>query len=82
MKFQKQSQESKGAAIAGCALPDLALSSTQWVAQIGLQFPDALLGDSVPVYRALKSRLEECELYILADTTYGRCVSLLRAEES
>lgn len=43
-----------------------------WI-QIGLQFPDALLGDSVPVYRALRERLpQECELYVLADTTYGR----------
>ena len=40
---------------------------------IALQFPDELLKDAVPVYQALRRRLSaERELYILADTTYGR----------
>ncbi|KAI0028210.1 putative diphthamide synthesis protein-domain-containing protein [Vararia minispora EC-137] len=39
-----------------------------------LQFPDELLPDSVPIYRALKRRLEtDRELYVLADTSYGSC---------
>lgn len=40
---------------------------------IALQFPDELLSDSVPVFQALKTRLGDGhELYILADTTFGR----------
>lgn len=43
------------------------------VPQIALQFPDELLHDSVAVFRALRNRLSlEKELYLLADTTYGR----------
>lgn len=43
------------------------------VYQIGLQFPDELLHDATPVFRAIRNRLGlEKELYILADTTYGR----------
>ncbi|KZP23593.1 diphthamide biosynthesis protein [Athelia psychrophila] len=38
-----------------------------------LQFPDELLHDSVPIYRALKAEIGDRELYILADTTYGSC---------
>ncbi|KZT04025.1 diphthamide biosynthesis protein [Laetiporus sulphureus 93-53] len=42
--------------------------------RIALQFPDELLRDSVPIFRALKSRLgDEKELYVLADTSYGSC---------
>lgn len=41
--------------------------------QIALQFPDELLHDAVPVFRAIRDRLpQEKELYVLADTTYGR----------
>ena len=41
--------------------------------QIALQFPDELLHDSVPIFRAIKRRLDEGrELYVLADTSYGR----------
>lgn len=41
--------------------------------QVALQFPDELLHDSVPIYRALKTRIgEESDLYVLADTSYGR----------
>ena len=41
--------------------------------QIALQFPDELLHDSVPVFRLIRERLPaHKELYILADTTYGR----------
>jgi hypothetical protein len=40
---------------------------------IALQFPDELLKDSVRVYQALRRRLApEREIYVLADTTYGR----------
>ncbi|KAH9942803.1 putative diphthamide synthesis protein-domain-containing protein [Amylocystis lapponica] len=42
--------------------------------RIALQFPDELLHDSVPIFRALKSRLGPGrELYVLADTSYGSC---------
>ncbi|EPQ53261.1 diphthamide biosynthesis protein [Gloeophyllum trabeum ATCC 11539] len=51
--------------------------------RIALQFPDELLHDSVPIYRHLKSDLEAAagseaapELYVLADTSYGRFDSL------
>ena len=41
--------------------------------QIALQFPDELLRDSVPIFKALRSKLgEEILLYTLADTSYGR----------
>lgn len=41
--------------------------------QIALQFPDELLPHSVPIFKTLKSRLaSDRELYVLADTTYGR----------
>lgn len=40
---------------------------------VALQFPDELLPDSVQIFKALKSRLDDSrELYILADTTFGR----------
>lgn len=43
--------------------------------QVALQFPDELLRDSVPVFKALRSKLEEeIHLYTLADTSYGRSV--------
>ncbi|TEB24956.1 diphthamide biosynthesis protein [Coprinellus micaceus] len=42
--------------------------------RIALQFPDELLGDSVPVFRALKGRIGPGrEIYVLADTSYGSC---------
>lgn len=42
--------------------------------RIALQFPDELLHDSVPIYRALKARIGEGQdLYVLADTSYGSC---------
>ncbi len=40
--------------------------------QIALQFPDELLHDSVPIYRHLKAMVGHRELYVLADTSYGR----------
>lgn len=47
--------------------------------QIALQFPDELLHDSVPVYKALRQILgPEINLYVLADTSYGRQVSGLQ----
>jgi diphthamide biosynthesis protein 2 len=45
--------------------------------QIALQFPDELLCHSVPIYRRLKSKIGPArDLYVLADTSYGRQVSL------
>lgn len=42
--------------------------------RIALQFPDELLHDSVPIYRALKARIKDGQnLYVLADTSYGSC---------
>ncbi|KAI0370673.1 diphthamide biosynthesis protein [Pilatotrama ljubarskyi] len=42
--------------------------------RIALQFPDELLPHSVPIFRALKSRIAASrELYVLADTSYGSC---------
>ncbi|KAL5524260.1 DPH2 [Sanghuangporus sanghuang] len=42
--------------------------------RIALQFPDELLHDSVPVYRALQESLgPQREAYVLADTSYGSC---------
>lgn len=44
-----------------------------FIFQIALQFPDEMLHDSVPIFRALKSGLSsDRELYVLADTSYGR----------
>ncbi|TFK35797.1 hypothetical protein BDQ12DRAFT_725587 [Crucibulum laeve] len=41
--------------------------------RIALQFPDELLHDSVPIFRRLRSRIGlGRELYVLADTSYGR----------
>jgi diphthamide biosynthesis protein 2 len=38
-----------------------------------LQFPDELLHDSVPVYKRLMSLIgRDREIYVLADTSYGR----------
>lgn len=52
-----------------CLLPMLTASL-----KICLQFPDQLLHDSVPVFKALRARLQDSvELYVMADTTYGRC---------
>ncbi|PWN50801.1 diphthamide biosynthesis protein [Violaceomyces palustris] len=48
--------------------------------RVALQFPDEALVDSVPVYWALKRTIrslsrevQEVNLYILADTSYGNC---------
>ncbi|TFK25842.1 diphthamide biosynthesis protein [Coprinopsis marcescibilis] len=42
--------------------------------RIALQFPDELLGDSVPIYRRLKAQIGGGrEVYVLADTSYGSC---------
>ncbi|KAG8802380.1 Diphthamide biosynthesis protein 2, partial [Serendipita sp. 399] len=46
--------------------------------RIALQFPDEMLRDSVAVYLALGSRLKatsyfDCNLFVLADTSYGSC---------
>ncbi|KAG9123716.1 Diphthamide biosynthesis protein 2 [Ceratobasidium sp. 392] len=42
--------------------------------QIALQFPDELLGVSVPIYNRLKQLLGHGrDAYVLADTTYGSC---------
>ncbi|KAF8887022.1 hypothetical protein CPB84DRAFT_1684756 [Gymnopilus junonius] len=53
--------------------------------RIALQFPDELLHDSVPIHHRLKRRISELdsesgsatsrELYVLADTSYGRYVN-------
>jgi diphthamide biosynthesis protein 2 len=44
--------------------------------RVALQFPDELLHDSVPIYRRLKSGIGiGRELYVLADTSYGRHVA-------
>ncbi|KAH0582503.1 hypothetical protein H2248_010446 [Termitomyces sp. 'cryptogamus'] len=41
--------------------------------RIALQFPDEILHVSVPIYRRLKANIGEGrELYVLADTSYGR----------
>ena len=48
--------------------------------QVGLQFPDELLRDSVGVYRGLRSGLPaEIELFVLADTTHGSYVACVCA---
>lgn len=45
--------------------------------RVGLQFPDELLHDSTRVFFALRERLDEdVQLYVLADTTYGRCAGV------
>ncbi|KIP03700.1 hypothetical protein PHLGIDRAFT_25997 [Phlebiopsis gigantea 11061_1 CR5-6] len=42
--------------------------------RITLQFPDELLGASVPIYRSLKSKAGVGhDFYVLADTSYGSC---------
>ncbi|KAG6860061.1 hypothetical protein C0991_012291 [Blastosporella zonata] len=46
--------------------------------RIALQFPDELLHVSVPIYRRLKAKIGEGrELYVLADTSYGRQASTI-----
>ena len=41
--------------------------------QVALQFPDELLHDAVPVYRLLKRSVGQGrDLYVLADTSYGK----------
>jgi diphthamide biosynthesis protein 2 len=46
---------------------------TMHCSQIALQFPDELLHDSVPIYHRLKRAIgADRELYVLADTSYGR----------
>ncbi|KAJ3560062.1 hypothetical protein NP233_g11082 [Leucocoprinus birnbaumii] len=49
--------------------------------RIALQFPDELLHDSVPIYRRLKSKLDPGrDLYVLADTSYGRHANLSKTQ--
>lgn len=51
--------------------------------KIALQFPDELLHDSVPIYRRLKPLVGiGRELYVLADTSYGRHALFLSGNES
>ena len=46
--------------------------------QVALQFPDELLCDSVPIYHSLKRAVgTNTELYVLADTSYGRYSGLV-----
>ncbi|KAJ3967602.1 hypothetical protein EV361DRAFT_807008 [Lentinula raphanica] len=41
--------------------------------RVALQFPDELLHDSVQIFRELKRKIgSDRELYVLADTSYGR----------
>jgi len=41
--------------------------------KVALQFPDELLQDSVPIHHSLKRAIgADRELYVLADTSYGR----------
>lgn len=44
-----------------------------WRLSATLQFPDELLHDSVRIYRSLKNKVGNKDLYILADTSYGSC---------
>ncbi|KAJ3519511.1 hypothetical protein NM688_g9292 [Phlebia brevispora] len=47
--------------------------------RIALQFPDELLHDSVPIFRTLKSKVgADRELYVLADTSYGRQATVMQ----
>ena len=49
------------------------LDLTNTANQVALQFPDELLHHSVPIFRALKSKIgDRSQLYVLADTSYGR----------
>ncbi|KAJ2933761.1 hypothetical protein H1R20_g3331, partial [Candolleomyces eurysporus] len=51
--------------------------------RIALQFPDELLGGSVPVFRSLKARIGSGrEIYVLADTSYGRHANPLEAVDA
>ncbi|KAG9057785.1 Diphthamide biosynthesis protein 2 [Serendipita sp. 407] len=55
--------------------------------RIALQFPDEMLSDSVAVYLALGSRLKDagysdCNLFVLADTSYGRWAIYLLLHKS
>jgi diphthamide biosynthesis protein 2 len=43
---------------------------------VALQFPDDLLHDAAQVSQTLVERNPDIKTYILADTTYGRCVYL------
>ena len=50
--------------------------------QVCLQFPDELLHDSVPVFKAVRARLPDAvEVYVMADTTYGRWARTRTAAE-
>lgn len=64
--YQRVSRSLRSATAAGDA-------NSSSAPQIALQFPDELLHDAVPVFRSIRDRLPaEKELYVLADTTYGR----------
>jgi diphthamide biosynthesis protein 2 len=46
---------------------------TRFYLKTALQFPDELLHDAVPIYHLLRAHLpSDQELYVLADTSYGR----------
>ena len=45
--------------------------------KVALQFPDELLPYSIKVEEELRSRLDK-DFFLLADTTFGRCVSARR----
>lgn len=48
-------------------------TQSSFAKQVALQFPDELLHNSVPIFRALKAKVgENVQLYVLADTSYGR----------
>ncbi|KAF5368074.1 hypothetical protein D9758_004492 [Tetrapyrgos nigripes] len=49
--------------------------------RVAMQFPDSLLHDSVPIFRALKQKLgTHRELYVLADTSYGRQAAYTKSQ--
>ena len=41
--------------------------------QVALQFPDSLLVDAPSVAREIEHRLPDASVFILGDTSYGRC---------
>lgn len=48
-----------------------------------MQFPDELLHDSVPVFQAIRKQLpDNVELYVMADTTFGRYARSLARKPS
>ncbi|KAF4533226.1 hypothetical protein B566_EDAN005141 [Ephemera danica] len=49
------------------------------VSRACLQFPDSNLVDSVTVSQRLQEKVASSSIYILGDTSYGRCVSVWQA---